>query len=134
MKTSIAKLIVQKNIHRFRHREDLADNEEFKIPSKVDVIKPVSLSINPAKVSDPNERINQGFGSEIKVRKDHPGSISFGIFGNENVGVKESMSEGKRKDDGSQITTYRPSRFCNNNFKVTTYRPKNFKPIKNSRL
>jgi hypothetical protein len=143
-KTDDRKLINDrvKTVNRFRQKENdredqLDDIEEFKIPAKVDVVNPLSLSINPVKVADyqkPAENEQKFFGGGKIIKEDHPGSLSFGIFGGGNIGGDESSSSknGKSSEanlDRNKVTTYRPANFLPGNFKVTTYRPKNFQPI-----
>jgi len=119
----------QKENYRLPNREvQLDDDEDFKIPSNVDIVKPVSLSINAVKVLDypkPAENKETVF---IDRKEDHPGSLSFGIFGGGNIGGDEIKSP-ELKSDSIRVTTYRPANFLPANFKVTTYRPKNFQPI-----
>jgi len=135
-KTDDRKLINDRvrTVNRFRQKEtdredQLDDVEEFKIPSNVDIVNPVSLSINPVKILEKKEKL---FGGAKVIKEDHPGSLSFGIFGGGNIGGEESSPRQKFTEvnpDRNQVTTYRPSNYLPANFKVTTYRPKNFQPI-----
>jgi len=127
-----------RGVTRFQQKEvdredQLDDLEEFKVPSEVDIVNPVSLSINPVKVLDYRkaaaDKEKNLFGGAKTIKEDHPGSLSFGIFGGGNIGGEESSSQQENKPDRNQVTTYRPSNFLPGNFKVTTYRPKNFQPL-----
>ena len=85
--------------------------------SRVEQLRPASpgnLRVNSMRVASVQEEVNRAELGDT----DHPGDISFGLFGAGDIGGGQDSYE----VPAPRVTTYRPASFV----PVTTYRPKRF--------
>ena len=101
----------------------VSEPQDFTQPSRftrVEEASPVNLRINSMRVSSVKDEVNKA---------DHPGDISFGLFGSGDIGGGVTESDPPpppvRRVENIKVTTYRPTSFL----PITTYRPKRFQAL-----
>ena len=109
---------------RTRERIRPSYDEDFKIPSQLEQANPVNLRINSMRVASVKDKVNKA---------DHPGDISFGLFGSGDIGgaLSPSSSSSPSSSPSLSSTSSQSSSpvFSTDKIKVTTYRPPNFLPV-----
>ena len=112
---------------RFRPPTQPPAEQQYFIPaSRLEAANPGNLRVNSMRVASVKDEVNT---------PDHPGDISFGLFGSGDIGGGHEVSSPEAEDispgialDRIRVTTYRPSF----SLPVTTYRPKRFQNLRPS--